>query len=248
MNPAEAPRPARSEAETAGRGTGPGPGPPQGGRGLTRAAPGAERGGNGGQGHGSRAGTAQGEIGFESVGAAFLVVDRAGWVLRSNGWEEVLQAPTPARIPAADEEPNALIEGVTATIDDARRLAGPARRIVSLELERQRFYTVSAGPIGGKGEGATAALVLEITELFSLGPREGDAIRQLAHDLRTPLTSMSGAVELLESGRLGHLTPEQVRLLEMLGKGMQVMLSLLDDASARAKTAQQTDARGRATA
>src|SRR2546425_112976 len=63
-----------------------------------------------------------------------------------------------------------------------------------------------------------------------------------------PLTSMSGAVELLESGRLGQLTPEQVRLLEMLGKGMQMMLSLLDDASARAKSAQQTDARGSATA
>jgi len=196
----------------------------------------------------TRSGTAQGDIGFESVGAAFLVVDRAGWVLRSNGWEKVLNAPTPARVPPADEEPNALIEGVSAAIDDARRLAAPARRIVTLELDRQRFYTVSAGPIGGRGEGATAALVLEITELFSLGPREGDAIRQLTHDLRTPLTSMSGAVELLESGRLGHLTPEQVRLLEMIGKGMQMMLSLLDDASARAKSVQDADARGRATA
>src|SRR3989442_8819943 len=193
-------------------------------------------------------GTAQGDIGFESVGAAFLVVDSAGWVLRSNGWEKVLNAPTPARVPPAEEEPNALIEGVSAAIDDARRLAAPARRIVTLELDRQRFYTVSAGPIGGRGEGATAVLVLEITELFSLGPREGDAIRQLTHDLRTPLTSMSGAVELLESGRLGQLTPEQVRLLEMLGKGMQMMRSLLDDASARAKTPQEADARGRAAA
>jgi len=215
-------------------------------RGASRNGPPPEpeQRGNGGKDADPPAAAAHGEIGFESVGAAFLVVDRAGWVLRSNGWEEVLKAPTPARIPAAAEEPNALIEGVTAAIEDARRLARPARRIVSVELDRQRFYTVSAGPIGGKGEGAAAALVLEITELFSLGPREGDAIRQLAHDLRTPLTSMSGAVELLESGRLGHLTPEQVRLLEMLGKGMQMMLSLLDDASARAKTAQEDAARG----
>ena len=212
------------------------------------AAPGAGQDGHRGRVAEMQSGTAQTDIGFQSVGAAFLVVDRSGWVLRSNGWEDVLKAPTPARIPAAEEEPSALIEGVTAAIDDARRLAAPTRRIVTLELDRQRFYTVSAGPIGGRGEGATAALILEITELFSLGPREGDAIRQLAHDLRTPLTSMSGAVELLESGRLGQLTPEQVRLLEMLGKGMQMMLSLLDDASARAKTAQEVDARGRATA
>src|SRR5207249_9662678 len=55
----------------------------------------------------------------------------------------VLKSPTPARIPAAEEEPSALIEGVTAAIDDARRLAAPTRRIVTLELDRQRFYTVS---------------------------------------------------------------------------------------------------------
>src|SRR4029077_4181609 len=84
-------------------------------------------------------------------------------------------------------------------------------------------------------------LVLDITEAFGLGPREGDSIRELAHDLRTPLASMSGAVELLESGRLGQLTPEQARLLGMLGKGMQMMLSLIDDATARAKAAQAAD-------
>ena len=59
---------------------------------------------------------------------------------------------------------------------------------------------------------------------------------------------MSGAIELLESGRLGQLTPEQARLLGMLGKGMQMMLSLIDDASVRAKAAQAADGRGRATA
>jgi signal transduction histidine kinase len=59
---------------------------------------------------------------------------------------------------------------------------------------------------------------------------------------------MSGAVELLESGRLGQLTPEQTRLLGMLGKGMQMMLSLIDDASTRAKAVQSAEGRGRAMA
>src|SRR5947209_2189395 len=65
------------------------------------AVPGAAPGGNGERREDTQPGAAQGDIGFQSVGAAFLVVDRAGWVLRSNGWEEVLNAPTPARIPAA---------------------------------------------------------------------------------------------------------------------------------------------------
>ena len=129
-----------------------------------------------------------------------------------------------------------------------RRLSARAHRLVSVVTERQRFYSVSVVPVGTARDGSMAALVMEITEVFGLGPREGDSIRQLSHDLRTPLTSMSGAVELLESGRLGKLTDEQVRLLDMLGKGLQMMLSLLDDASARARAAQAAEGRGRATA
>lgn len=187
------------------------------------------------------------EPGLDRLGAALVVVDRSGWVVRSSGWEEALHVQVPARIPSSEEDPDALLEGIAAAMDDARRLCGLARRLVAVVHERQRFYSVSAVPIDRNGEGGMAVLVMEITEVFGLGPREGEAVRQLSHDLRTPLTSMSGAVELLESGRLGRLTPEQVRLLEMLGKGLQMMLSLLDDASARAKAA-QAGGGGRATA
>jgi signal transduction histidine kinase len=182
------------------------------------------------------------------LGAALLVVDRSGWVVRSSGWETALRLPVPARVPPDEEDLDVLLEGIAAAIDDARRLSARAHRLVSVVTEKQRFYSVSVVPVGTAGDGSIAALVMEITEVFGLGPREGDAIRQLSHDLRTPLTSMSGAVELLESGRLGKLTDEQVRLLDMLGKGLQMMLSLLDDASARARAAQAAEGRGRATA
>lgn len=183
-----------------------------------------------------------------NLGAALLVVDRSGWVVRSSGWEAALGRQVPARVPPDEEDLDLLLEGIAAAIDDARRLSARAHRLISVVTERQRFYSVSVVPVGTSRDGSMAALVMEITEVFSLGPREGDAIRQLSHDLRTPLTSMSGAVELLESGRLGKLTDEQVRLLDMLGKGMQMMLSLLDDASARARAAQAAEGRGRATA
>jgi hypothetical protein len=189
-----------------------------------------------------------GALEVDNLGAAVVIVDRSGSVLRGSGWEKVANAPLPSRIPPADDIPDQLLDGIGAAIDEARRLAGPARRVVAVELDKRRFYSVSAGPLGHDGDGRTAALVLEITDAFGLGPREGDSIRQLAHDLRTPLASMSGAVELLESGRLGQLTPEQARLLGMIGKGMQMMLSLIDDASARAKAAQAAAGEGRATA
>ena len=185
---------------------------------------------------------------MESVGAAVVIVDRGGSVVRASGWEKIANAPVPTRIPPADDFPDQLLDGIAAAIDEARRLSGPTRRVVAVELDKRRFYSVSAGPFNHGAAGRTAALVLEITDAFGLGPREGDSIRELSHDLRTPLASMSGAVELLESGRLGTLTPEQAKLLGMLAKGMQMMLSLIDDASARAKTAQEAAGRGRATA
>lgn len=188
-----------------------------------------------------------GAIEMESVGAAVVVVDGSGSVVRASGWEKVANAPVPSRIPPGDDLPDQLLDGIAAAIDEARRRSGPTRRLVGVELDKRRFYSVSAGPLDASG-GRTAALILEITDAFGLGPREGDSIRELSHDLRTPLASMSGAVELLESGRLGQLTPEQTRLLGMLGKGMQMMLSLIDDASARAKAAQEAAARARATA
>ena len=187
-------------------------------------------------------------LGHFDLGAALVVVDRSGWVVRSSGWEGALRKPVPARIPPSEEDLDVLLEGIAAAIDDARRLSARAHRLVSVVLERQRFYSVAVAPVDQAHDGSMAALVTEITDVFGMGPREGDAIRQLSHDPRTLLTSMGGAVELLESGRLGQLTPEQARLLDMLGKGLRMMLSLLDDASARAKAAQAAEGRGRATA
>jgi phospho-acceptor domain-containing protein len=200
-----------------------------------------------GKAHSAEAAPSNGPHEMDCLGAAVVVVDRSGSVLRVSGWKKVVDAPVPRRIPPADDMPDQLLEGIGAAIDEARRVSALTRRVVAVELDKRRFYSVSAGMLGTNGDGRAAALVLEITDAFGLGPREGDSIRELAHDLRTPLASMSGAVELLESGRLGQLTPEQSRLLGMLGKGMEMMLSLIDDATARAKNAQAADGHGRTT-
>jgi signal transduction histidine kinase len=179
------------------------------------------------------------------LGAAALAVDSGNGIVAVDGWDAVVGAPAPARLPAEDAGPDALIDPLVAVIEESRRRGRPARRVVRVDVDRKRYYALAAGPAaGGPRNADVVALILEITEGFTVGPREGDDIRQLTHDLRTPLTSMSGAVELLESGRLGQVTAEQTRLLGMLQDGMQMMLTLIDDASARAKAAQAERARG----
>ena len=183
------------------------------------------------------------------LGAALLIVGAAGEVRRAEGWEEVMGSPVPESLHGVDGTPAELAEALDGVVAEARRGRCPARRVVRVDLDRKRYYVVAAGPLPGKAPdgGEVSAMVLEITEGFVIGPREGDELRQLAHDLRTPLASMSGAVELLESGRLGQITAEQTRLLGMLQSGMQMMLSLLDDASARARASQATGGAGAAT-
>jgi signal transduction histidine kinase len=174
-----------------------------------------------------------------ALGGAALALDPANGIRRSAGWETVVGSEPPASLAAEDAGPEALIEPLVAVIEEARRRRRPSRRVARVDVDRRRYYVLAAGPAAGEPKGADVlALLLEITEGFGVGPREGDEIRQLAHDLRTPLTSMSGAVELLETGRLGQVTVEQTRLLGMLQDGLQMMLTLIDDASARAKAAQ----------
>src|SRR5439155_1138398 len=82
------------------------------------------------------------------AGAAVVVVDRSGSVVRASGWGKVVDAPAPSRIPPSDDMPDQLLDGIGAAIDEARRLCAPTRRVVAVELDKRRFYSVSAGTLG----------------------------------------------------------------------------------------------------
>jgi len=189
------------------------------------------------------------QSGVDAVGAALLLVDQAGNVVRTTGWERLTGSPAPDLIPApgaADDDD--LVEAVASAVEESARRDAVARRFVIVSLEKKRRYAVSAGPVGGGnghgersgtaaaatgGGGArTAVLVGDISGAFGISPMEGEAIRQLAHDLRTPLTSLGGAVELLQTRRLGPLNEEQERLLVIMQKGLDLMLTRIDEASA----------------
>jgi signal transduction histidine kinase len=51
----------------------------------------------------------------------------------------------------------------------------------------------------------------------------------VGHELRAPLTSIEGWVEILLDGALGELTPEQARAVEVIGRNAQRLRSLVAD-------------------
>ena len=66
----------------------------------------------------------------------------------------------------------------------------------------------------------------------------------VGHELRAPLTSIEGWVEILLDGALGDLTPEQARAVEVIGRNAQRLRAIVADL--RSTQPSSTPAGGRA--
>ena len=167
----------------------------------------------------------------EQGGVAVLLVGGRGAVLESRGWDTLSPDPAPRRFGGGEEEDNPILRGIGDVVAEVRRTGRPAARSVEVSLERPRLYCITAGPVSGSGQDEKVAVAVQEAPAAQAGRAEGRVIRQLGHDLRTPLTSISGAVELLQSGRLGGLAPAQERVLGLMQKGVDAMVRLIDEAT-----------------
>lgn len=79
--------------------------------------------------------------------------------------------------------------------------------------------TTTAGP----GERA------ELERLRALVEDQETLIALVAHELRAPLASIEGYVEVLLDGELGGLSPEQARALDVVGRNAVRLRALLDE-------------------
>ena len=73
---------------------------------------------------------------------------------------------------------------------------------------------------------ATRALV---EALSPLDARTAELLAALSHELRNPLTTVLGYLELLTDGSLGPLSEEQQRVLRVVTSGMTRLAEFVDD-------------------
>jgi two-component system, OmpR family, phosphate regulon sensor histidine kinase PhoR len=66
----------------------------------------------------------------------------------------------------------------------------------------------------------------------------------VAHELRAPLTSIEGWVEILLDGALGDLTPEQARAVEVIGRNARRLRTLVADLRSTEPAPPSSSARG----
>ncbi len=102
---------------------------------------------------------------------------------------------------------------------------------IAPDIPGRRIHRVRVAPMrtgAGKLLGAVAVLE-DATELTRLSQLKSEFISQVSHELRSPLTSMRGALGLIARGRTGTLTPGQADLVAMVQEEVGRMTALIND-------------------
>jgi two-component system phosphate regulon sensor histidine kinase PhoR len=98
----------------------------------------------------------------------------------------------------------------------------PLRAEISLDGDRTLYATLS--PIEGVGR---VAVVQDITHLKKLDQMKSDFVSTVSHDLRSPLTTIKGFVDLM--GVVGPLNEQQQDFVNRIQKGVITITELIND-------------------
>ena len=128
----------------------------------------------------------------------------------------------------ADDLP--IVLGVADSFRRAASTATACRDLLVRQDEDEIHYvwvTVSDNGGSGSREECRVVMMQDITAPLTESPALQRIFSQVNHDLRSPLTSIAGAAELLLSGRVGAIEGVQRRLVAIVEEGTQKMSAIL---------------------
>jgi GAF domain-containing protein len=102
-------------------------------------------------------------------------------------------------------------------------LAESIGRQAGIVLQNRRLYTNLTE--------RAQALSISLKKQEEADDAKNTFIHHVSHELRTPIGLIYGYAELLHSGGLGELTPEQNNSIEIIVKRVKMLINLLDDMS-----------------
>jgi signal transduction histidine kinase len=126
-------------------------------------------------------------------------------------------------------------EMVTALFRSARAAKESLSRgqdlVSSVFRAARRVVQVSFSPVSMREEGPSVmvAVFRDITAEAELDRMKSEFISMVAHELRTPMTSITGYVDLLMLGMLGPITDKQSEFLQVVKHNAQRLLTLATD-------------------
>ncbi|MBP7403097.1 MAG: HAMP domain-containing protein [Clostridia bacterium] len=104
---------------------------------------------------------------------------------------------------------------------------GPVREEIRVTRPEERLLTVFATPLHPERDEGALAVVADVTRLRKLEQIRSEFVANVTHELKTPLTSIRGYVELLKNGERDARTVAQFyEIIEIEAERLQ---SLIDD-------------------
>jgi signal transduction histidine kinase len=135
------------------------------------------------------------------------------------------------QLPAAVREPaRKLVEYVRAG-KGGYVPAGLEDAVAVATREGQRFLLPRGNPVLGEaGEVAGVTVVMQdVTRLRRFDELKNDLVATVAHEFRTPLTSLRMAIHLCLEETVGPITPKQADLLQAAREDCERLQSIVDD-------------------
>jgi signal transduction histidine kinase len=136
--------------------------------------------------------------------------------------------------PAVAAEARARVEELRARFAETdeesavEELAQQNRDLVAVlnELEEKRDELER---LNGELERSNRELEAANAKLREMGELKEEFLAVTTHDLRSPLTVISGVISFFSSGRLGELTPEQQNMVSMMERNTHNLIELVND-------------------
>jgi|GEM_PF-2142237 len=115
-----------------------------------------------------------------------------------------------------------VVSGIAGAFDEHDRqvleaLSGSA----AIALENARLYATE--------QQRAAALARALEQQRRLDQLQREFIQNVSHELRTPLTLIRGHAEVLESGEMGALQPEQQNSISVISRRAQMLSKMVND-------------------
>ena len=136
----------------------------------------------------------------ENMSEGFLVIDKSAKILSYNSAALKL-------LDAEKTEDNVLTLNRTSGFIDAVTTALDGRRAENAMLHGDRTYNLIANPVFNSGEVIGAVIVIiDVTETAKREAMRREFTANVSHELKTPLTSISGFAELMKAGGIPEET------------------------------------------
>lgn len=178
---------------------------------------------------------------FSSMAEAVIVTDQEGRLLRSNQAAGRLFGFAPAAVGQRDLLEVIRHADVQQFLAKTLKQGRPIEAVIAVGAGREKILTAHGCLLRSESSQEAGALLVfhDITRLKRLETMRRDFAANVSHELKTPLSAISGFVETLRDGALHE--PEAERFLEIIARNVRRLHTIIEELLALAKLEQDEE-------